>query len=78
METCLPNSLKKTIAEKHLKFYTIDAVKIAEEIGLGGRINMVMQTVFFKLSNVLPIDDAMKYLKDAIAKTYGKKGQECN
>jgi pyruvate-ferredoxin/flavodoxin oxidoreductase len=75
METCLPNSLKKTIAEKHLKFYTIDAVKIAEEIGLGGRINMIMQTVFFKLSNVLPLDEAIQYLKDAIAKTYGKKGQ---
>ncbi len=75
METCLPNSLKKTIAQKHLKFYTIDAVKIAEEIGLGGRINMIMQTVFFKLSNVLPIDEAIQYLKDAIAKTYGKKGQ---
>jgi pyruvate-ferredoxin/flavodoxin oxidoreductase len=75
METCLPNSLKKTIAQKHLKFYTIDAVKIAEDIGLGGRINMVMQTVFFKLSNVLPIDQAIQYLKDAIAKTYGKKGQ---
>jgi pyruvate-ferredoxin/flavodoxin oxidoreductase len=76
METCLPNSLKKTIAQRHLKFYNIDAVKIAEEIGLGGRINMVMQTVFFKLSNVLPINDAMNYLKAAIAKTYSKKGQE--
>jgi pyruvate-ferredoxin/flavodoxin oxidoreductase len=76
METCLPNSLKKTIAQKQLKFYNIDAVKIAEDIGLGGRINMVMQTVFFKLSNVLPIDQAIQYLKDAIAKTYGKKGQE--
>ena len=75
MEACLPNSLKRTIAERHLKFYTIDAVKIAEEIGLGGRINMIMQTVFFKLSNVLPIDNAIQYLKDAIAKTYGKKGQ---
>jgi len=75
METCLPNSLKRTIAEKHLKFYTIDAVKIAESIGLGGRINMVMQTVFFKLSNVLPIDEAIRYLKNAIAKTYAKKGQ---
>jgi pyruvate-ferredoxin/flavodoxin oxidoreductase len=75
METCLPNSLKKTIAEKHLKFYNIDAVKIAEKIGLGGRINMIMQTVFFKLSNVLPIDEAINYLKDAIAKTYEKKGQ---
>ena len=75
MEKYLPNSLKKTIAQKHLKFYNIDAVKIAEDIGLGGRINMVMQTVFFKLSNVIPIDDAIKYLKDAIEKTYGKKGQ---
>ncbi len=76
MKTCLPNSLKKNIAQRHLKFYNIDAVKIADEIGLGGRINMIMQTVFFKLSNVLPINDAMKYLKDAIAKTYGKKGQD--
>ncbi|MFH1101771.1 MAG: pyruvate:ferredoxin (flavodoxin) oxidoreductase [Methanobacteriota archaeon] len=75
METYLPDSLKKTIAQKNLKFYNIDAVKIAEDIGLGGRINMIMQIVFFKLSNVLPLDDAVKYLKDAIAKTYGKKGQ---
>jgi len=75
MEKHLPNSLKKTIAQKHLKFYNIDAVKIAEEIGLGGRINMIMQTVFFKLSNVIPIDDAVRYLKDAIEKTYGRKGK---
>jgi pyruvate-ferredoxin/flavodoxin oxidoreductase len=76
MEKNLPNSLKKIIAEKQLKFYTIDAVKIAEKIGLGGRINMVMQTVFFKLSKVLPVDDAIKYLKDAIEDTYGKKGKD--
>jgi len=63
MEDHLPNSLKKIIAEKNLKFYTIDAVQIAEEVGLGGRINMVMQTVFFKLANVLSVDDAIKYLK---------------
>ena len=75
LEQRLPNSLKKTIAEKKLKFYTIDAVKLAQEIGLGGRINMVMQTVFFKLSKVIPIDDAISYLKDAIEKTYGKKGK---
>jgi len=75
MDKHLPNSLKKTIAEKNLKFYNIDAVKIAEEVGLGGRINMVMQTAFFKLSNVLPIDEAVKYLKDAIEKTYGRKGK---
>lgn len=75
MEKHLPNSLKKTIAKKHLKFYNIDAVKIAEEVGLGGRINMVMQTAFFKLSNVIPIDDAVRYLKEAIEKTYGRKGK---
>jgi len=75
MEKHLPNSLKKQIAEKHLKFYSIDAVKIAEHVGLGGRINMVMQTAFFKLSKVLPVDDAIDYLKKAIEKTYGKKGK---
>ncbi|MFC2095080.1 pyruvate:ferredoxin (flavodoxin) oxidoreductase [Candidatus Bipolaricaulota bacterium] len=72
----LPASLKRTIAEKELKFYTVDGVKIAGEVGLGGRINMIMQTVFFKLSEVLPIDDAVKYLKDAIKKAYGKKGDK--
>ena len=72
----LPNSLKKIIAEKNLEFYTIDAVKIAENVGLGGRINMVMQTVFFKLSKVLPVDNAIKYLKEAIEDTYGKKGKD--
>jgi len=76
MEKNLPNSLKKKIANKNLKFYNIDAVKIAEGVGLGGRINMVMQTVFFKLSKVLPIDDAIKYLKKAIEETYGKKGKD--
>jgi pyruvate-ferredoxin/flavodoxin oxidoreductase len=72
----LPASLKRTIAEKSLRFYTIDAVKIAGEVGLGGRINMIMQTVFFKLSQVLPVDDAVEYLKDAIQKAYGKKGEK--
>jgi pyruvate-ferredoxin/flavodoxin oxidoreductase len=72
----LPNSMKKAIAEKNLSFYTIDAVKIAEKVGLGGRINMVMQTVFFKLARVLPVDDAIKYLKEAIEKTYGRKGKD--
>jgi len=76
MEQHLPNSLKRTIAEKKLKFYVIDAGKIAEEAGLGSRINMVMQTTFFKLANVLPVDDAIIYLKDAIEKTYGKKGRD--
>ncbi len=76
LENNLPASLKRTIAEKHLKFYTIDAVKIAGEVGLGGRINMIMQTVFFKLSGVLPVDEAIVRLKEAIVKAYGKKGEK--
>ena len=76
MEKHLPNSLKKEIAEKKLKFYTIDAVKIAEDVGLSGRINMVMQAAFFKLSKVLPVNDAIAYLKEAIEDTYSKKGKE--
>ncbi len=75
MESKLPNTLKRTIAQKNLKFYVIDAVKIAKEHGLGGRINMVMQTVFFKLSNVLPIQEAISNLKSSIEKTYEKKGK---
>jgi pyruvate-ferredoxin/flavodoxin oxidoreductase len=76
LEEHLPASLKRTIARKHLKFYTIDAVKIAGEVGLGGRINMIMQTVFFKLAGVLPVDEAIAKLKDAIKKTYGRKGEK--
>jgi len=76
MEKKLPNSLKRTIAEKNLKFYSINAVKIAEDVGLSGRINMIMQAVFFKLSKVLPVNDAIAYLKEAIEDTYGKKGKD--
>jgi len=72
----LPASLKRTIAEKHLNFYTIDAVKLAGKVGLGGRINMIMQTVFFKLAKVLPVDEAVTHLKEAIVKAYGKKGEK--
>lgn len=72
----LPASLKRTIAEKNLKFYTIDAVKIASQVGLGGRINMIMQTVFFKLAGVLPLEEAIAKLKEAIKKAYGRKGEK--
>ena len=72
----LPAALKRTIAEKGLKLYTIDAVHIAGEVGLGGRINMIMQTVFFKLSGVLPVDEAVAHLKKAIEKAYGRKGEK--
>jgi len=76
METKLPNHLKRIIAEKKLDFYNIDAVKIASEIGLGGRINMIMQAAFFKIANVIPQEEALNYLKEAIKKTYGKKGEK--
>ncbi len=76
MESELPASMRRTIARKKLKFYNIDAIKIAEEIGLGGRINMIMQTAFFKLANVVPFDEAVSYLKADIEKTYGKKGKK--
>ena len=75
MEKELPAAMRRTIAEKKLKFYTIDAVKIAGQVGLGGRINMVMQAAFFKLANVIPVDEAIGYLKDQIKKMFGKKGE---
>lgn len=75
LEQKLPGSLKKAIYDKKAQFYIIDAVSIAREIGLGGRINMIMQSAFFKLANVIPVDEALQYLKDAVVKTYGKKGQ---
>ena len=72
----LPASIKRYIAENNINFYIIDATEIAREIGLGNRINMIMQSAFFKLANVIPIDDAVKYLKEAIDESYGRKGQE--
>ncbi|MDD3311747.1 pyruvate:ferredoxin (flavodoxin) oxidoreductase [Pseudodesulfovibrio sp.] len=76
MDRELPAAMRRTIAEKHLKFYTVDAVRIAGEAGLGGRINMVMQTAFFKLADVIPFDQAVALLKDGIKKAYGKKGDK--
>ncbi|MDY6012329.1 pyruvate:ferredoxin (flavodoxin) oxidoreductase [Clostridium sp.] len=76
VEEHLPASYKRYIAENNIKFYTLNAVKIAQEIGLGGRINMIMQSAFFKLANIIPVEDAVKYLKDAVVTSYGKKGQK--
>lgn len=76
MEEKLPAHMKRTIAQKKLNFYNIDAVKIASEIGLGGRINMIMQAAFFKIADVIPPEEAFNYMKDAIKKTYGKKGDK--
>jgi len=72
----LPADLKRKIANNDINFYIINATGIAEEIGLGNRINMIMQAAFFKLANVIPIEDAVKYLKDSIVKSYGKKGEK--
>ncbi len=74
METQLPAAMKQALAKKKAKFYTIDAIKIAGEVGMGNRINTVMQAAFFKLAQVIPYADAEKYMKDAAKKSYGKKG----
>lgn len=74
LESHLPASMKRYIANNDIHFYTINATGIAEEIGLGNRINMVMQSAFFKLSQVIPIEEATGYLKEAVEETYGRKG----
>ena len=76
MEERLPSSLKNVIAKKELKFYNVDAAKVAEGVGMRGRINTVMQAAFFKLSEVIPYADAEKYMKKAVDKSYGKKGED--
>ena len=76
LEHNLPASLKQYIAKNDINFYIVDAVKIAQELGLGSRINMIMQAAFFKLANVIPVEDAVKYLKESVEKTYGKKGKD--
>ncbi len=76
LELQLPIAMKRTIAEKKLKVYNIDAIKIASELGLGGRINMIMMSAFFKLANIIPEEEAVSYMKDAIVKSYGKKGEK--
>lgn len=76
LDANLPASLKRYIAKNEIKFYILDAVNIAKEIGLGNRINMICQAAFFKLAQIIPEDEAVNYLKDSIKKTYGKKGDK--
>lgn len=77
LEMNLPAKMKRELARKKARFYTIDAVSIARELGLGGRINTVLQAAFFKLVPVIPYEEAVGYMKDAIKKTYyEKKGQK--
>ena len=76
LEKQLPGKMKRQLAEKDAKFYTIDATKIAREIGLGNRTNTILQSAFFSLSGVIPLDQAVSEMKDAIYKSYFKsKGQ---
>lgn len=76
MENELPASMKKFIADKKLKFYSIDAEKVAEEVGLNRRINVVMQTAFFAISGVLDVKTAISHIKTAASKTYASKGEK--
>ena len=73
LEEHLPGQVKRYIAENDIKFYTIDGIKIGKEIGLGGRINTVLQSAFFALSNIIPADKANELMKAAAKATYGKK-----
>ena len=75
LEEHLPGQVKRYIAENDIKLYTIDGISIGREIGLGGRINTVLQAAFFKLANIIPVDEAVKYMKDAATASYGSKGE---
>jgi pyruvate-ferredoxin/flavodoxin oxidoreductase len=72
----LPLEVQEVVLEKRLKLFSIDAVKVAREAGLGGRVNAVMQTCFFAISGVLPREEAIARIKESIQKSYGKKGDE--
>ncbi len=76
IEHHLPGQVKKYMAEHNIKFYTIDGIQIGKEVGLGGRINTILQAAFFKLANIIPIEDAVKYMKDAATASYSKKGDD--
>ena len=76
MERELPAKMKNAIAKNHIRFYNIDAIKLAKEVGMGNRINTIMQSAFFKLANVIPAEQAIEYMKAAAKKSYSKKGDE--
>jgi pyruvate-ferredoxin/flavodoxin oxidoreductase len=72
----LPDKMKKQLAEKNINFYIINATKLAQEIGLGGRTNTIMQSAFFKVANVIPYEQAVDEMKKAIVKSFGRKGED--
>ena len=75
IEKHIPGQVKRYMADHNIKFYVIDGFKIGREIGLGTRINTVLQSAFFKLADIIPVDDAVKYMKDAATASYGSKGE---
>ena len=76
LEKQLPGQAKRYMAEHNIKFYTINGIQIGKEVGLGGRINTILQAAFFKLANIIPIEDAVQYMKDAATASYSKKGDD--
>ena len=76
LEERLPAKVKADLAKKHAKFYTVDGVKIARELGLRNKFSMVLQAAFFKLANIIPIEEAVGYMKEAVVKSFGKKGED--
>ena len=72
----LPAKVKRFIARHHIQFYAIDGIGIAKEIGMGGRINTILQAAFFKISQIIPANDAVKLMKEAATATYGRKGEK--
>ncbi|MGB0989962.1 MAG: pyruvate:ferredoxin (flavodoxin) oxidoreductase [Halarcobacter sp.] len=76
IESKIPNRVKKILADKNIKFYIINATKLAHDIGLGNRTNTIMQAAFFKLANIIPYEEAKEYMKEYAKKAYGNKGEE--
>ncbi|WP_311482469.1 pyruvate:ferredoxin (flavodoxin) oxidoreductase, partial [uncultured Anaerococcus sp.] len=76
LEQHLPAKMKRVLVEKNIDFYILDASHIAQSIGLGGRTNMIMQSAFFNLTKVIPVEDAVRFLKESIVKSYGHKGED--
>lgn len=76
LEKNLPAEVKRTLASNHINFYTIDAVRLGEETGLGTKVNTILQSAFFKLTDIIPFEDALRYMKSAAEATYGRKGHD--
>ena len=76
VEAHLPNKMKAYIAKNNINFYTVNAIDLAREIGMGKRTNTILQSAFFKLADIIPIDEALEYMKAAAKKSYSKKGED--